>query len=289
MPAREAPTGRVPGLAAAPRVFRRPRASAPGWPGARNPEPTTPGDPGVPRSHAPGAIAGGPEVQSKPMPNRPSEPILRLIRDTARKRGLNTAALARAAGIERARLKHVLAGSEPLTVDDFIRISEALQFDPGELGALPAEGGAPATGGDEAPADPRVPEAMPRVHAGPDAIVPDPLGNHAEQALRLGYGMGCDILLVLDTAKAADSGIPRHVLSRFPERLSIRLDAAYHAPQDPRFLPEGFRVNLSFDSLYTVLIPWEAIEQVVFVPLPPEPLPDAPPEPGPGGHLRLVK
>ena len=51
--------------------------------------------------------------------SRPSEPLLQLFRSLAKKRGLNTAAMAQAANME-SRLKRVLSGGDPMTVDELI-------------------------------------------------------------------------------------------------------------------------------------------------------------------------
>lgn len=239
------------------------------------------------------------------MSSRPSEPLLALIRKVAKDKGLNTAALARAAGIERAHLKHVLAGSEPLTVDELVSLARVLELGPAELQGVPM--------GDEEPAP-----APPRETGGPGPAVvrpgrsnlatideddeevdpitaaADPMGNHAAQALRLGLALGCDLHLVLDSAQVRDSGVPASVLQQFKERLPLRLDAAFHRHHDLRFEPEHVQITLSFDSLYTCRFPWAAIQQVTLFPLPPEVEPTQPeepeaPPPTRRGHLRLVE
>lgn len=233
------------------------------------------------------------------MPPRPSETLVRLLRDMAQKKGLNTASLARQAGVERSRLKHLLAGTEVLTVDDFVAIAQALEISPHDMG-LPLPEGA-----EEAEPDEPEPESE---HEGPalravgrrerasQAFVPDPYGNHAEQALRLGFALGCDMFFITDVKLLQESGVPRAVLARYPEHLPIRLDAAYHRHNDPQYLPEGLQINLSFDALYTCTFPWAAFRQITFFPLPPSSTPEEEPpeteEPKPAarrGHLRLVE
>ena len=59
---------------------------------------------------------------------RPSDPLLKLIRDLTQRKGLNTAALAHTAGLERGRLKKVLSVQEPMTVDELIQLSEGLEL-----------------------------------------------------------------------------------------------------------------------------------------------------------------
>src|SRR5436190_3116743 len=118
--------------------------------------------------------------------SRPSDPLLRLIRDLARKKAMNTAALAVESGIDRGRLKHVLGGSESMTVDELLLIANALQIDARTLGmqAPDADGGEKEDGnGTDETAPAIVPERV-----APWLV--DPYGNHAEQALRLGFGLG---------------------------------------------------------------------------------------------------
>ncbi len=239
------------------------------------------------------------------MAPRPSEPLLNLLREMARKQGLNTAALAAKAEISRACLKHVLAGTEPLTVDELIVLSQALEISPGDMAGLPAELTGPGEDAD-APGPAAVPmrrggAALATVDEGPPPIHPDPYGNHAEQLLSLGFALGCDIHLVLDSAQLVGTGVPAATLERFSERLPLHLEAAYHRHHDPRFLPEGLKLTLSFDALYTCVLPWGAFQQITLFPMPPEPpaapepepeppAPEpAPREPGRRGHLRLVE
>lgn len=229
------------------------------------------------------------------MPSRPSQPVLDLIRRVARQKGMNTAALARKAELSRGHLKHVLAGSEPMTVDEFIVLTQALELDVAAMAGvqelLPEE--PEATQEESEGVELR--SVDPKSSAG--GLNVDPYGNHAEQSLQLGFGLGTDMFLSLQTSGLSESGVPQHVLKRYPEELAIRLDAAYHRHYDPRFLPEGLQITLSFDQLYTCMLPWSAFLRVTIFPLPPETPPEEPPdsEPEPDedpgtrrGHLRLV-
>lgn len=237
------------------------------------------------------------------MPPRPSEPLLQLLRDTAKKKGLNTAALAAVAGIERARLKHVLAGSEALTVDELIGLSKALELDAAAVTGAPVDEAEPEPAEEPAPAFGRGQMRAISRRDAENTLHIDPLGNHTEQALRLGFGLGCDMFIHLQADKLGNSGIPRDTLARFPAEVPLRLDAAYHRHHDPRFLPQGLQLVLSFDALYTCLVPWDAFLRVTYLPLPPEPEEpeddddeqggddnDAPADAGARrrGHLRLV-
>lgn len=230
----------------------------------------------------------------------PSAPLLQMIRDAAKKKKLNTAALAKAAGLERARLKHVLAGREPLTVDELVVLSQALDLTQQLLTGVPeetieklAEAEALAEQAAEAEeADGFGLKTAPETR--PDHLPIEPFGNHAEQCMKLGLGLGIDVFLHVDTTEAASSGVPPTVLSQFPKTMPIRLDAAFHRHHDPRFLPEGIQLTLSFDALYTCVFPWAAIRQITLVPLPPsepEPAPEPEPEAKPTGapFLRLVE
>ena len=58
---------------------------------------------------------------------KPSEPLVRLLRESVDRRGLNTASLATTLGMPRSELKHMLAGTEPLTVDLMIALAEILE------------------------------------------------------------------------------------------------------------------------------------------------------------------
>jgi transcriptional regulator with XRE-family HTH domain len=228
------------------------------------------------------------------MPPRPSEPLLQLLRELAQKKGMNTAALARAADMDRNRLKSVLSGAEALLVDELIGLSKALEIGPAEMGLqVPEAEPQPESEPEPTPLRPvaRIGASAPR----PTGPVVDPLGNHAEQLMRVGFGLGCDMFLMLDATQLKESGVPRAVLGnpRFAEVLPIKLDAAYHRHNDPQYMPDGLQVVLSFDSLYTVVLPWYAFKEVRLSPLAPsaveEEPPPEPPRGGRRGHLRLVE
>ncbi|MFT5684582.1 MAG: hypothetical protein ACI8RZ_005523 [Myxococcota bacterium] len=194
------------------------------------------------------------------MATRPSAPLLKLILDAARKKGWNTATLANAAGLERSRLKVVLSGREPLTVDELILLSNAMELAPADLVGL------------------EVPEERPALAQviTPAHSAPDPFGNHSEQALKLGFALGCDIFLTMTTDMLGESGVPISVIKRFAPNLPIRLESAYHRHNDPQYFPNGVQLRLSFDGVYTCMFPWGAVQQVTFYPAPPpEPEPDS--------------
>ena len=213
------------------------------------------------------------------MDEQPSAPLLRMLREAADERGLNTAALAKAAKLERGELKQVLSGQLPLTVDMFVGLAEALALGATDFSTLAAMAEAPTAAPTLSPVAHDEREALPEV---------DALGNHASQTLRLGFALGCDMIFMLRTSDLAQSGIPDHVREKFSDHLPIRLDAAFHSHNDPRFLPETLRIKISFDSIYTCDIPWEAFIQITLIPLAAAPIEPAP-EPAGGSHLRLVE
>ncbi len=219
------------------------------------------------------------------MPPRPSAPLLDMLRKVSRERGLNTAALAQKVGMARSHLKHVLSGSKDLTVDEFIGIAQALELSQAELTGIPE-----TTGEEDEEEAPTLQDAT---EIGGRAVI-DPYGNHAEQVLKMGFELGIDLFMTLETAMLEGSGVPADVIRRFPESLPVRLDAAFHRHHDPRFHPEGITLQMSLDALYTCTFRWAAIKQITLFPLPPDDPPEEEEEadeddaPARGGHLRLV-
>ena len=214
------------------------------------------------------------------MSERPSEPLLRILRDAAKDRGVNTAALARSAEVSRSELKQVMAGSSPLTVDLLIRLSDALSLSEVDFHTmLTNEAREPATAPLQSAST-----------AGIEPVLPvDPYGIHAEQILRLGFALGCDMHLVLALDGLNDTGVPDAVVSRFPDGIPLRLDATFHSHNDPHFLPAAIRLVLSFGALYTCTLPWAVFRQITLIPVPePALVADPPPQTMPSGHLRLV-
>lgn len=203
---------------------------------------------------------------------RPSEPLLRWLRQLLQQRKLTAPGLAEQAGIERARVRQILAGSDPMTVDELLQISKALSLSPADLGLA---GGEPS---DVMP--PVVDEPAPlddEILGTPLAL--DPLGNHPRQLFEVAFALGCDFLFLIQTKDLVDSGVPKAVLDRYGDRdLPIKLDAAYHGYNNPRYDDAGIALTLSFDSLYECRFPWTSIHQFVFYPAPPAPPPPEEPE-----------
>ncbi len=210
---------------------------------------------------------------------KPSEQLLRFIRETAAQKGLNTAAMAAVVGISRHELKHVLSGNDPLTVDMMVDLAEALELGPEELGIARFE----------IPDSPSDIQPVRKNQSLTELPALDPYGNHAEQILRLGFALGCDMHVVLHSERLSGTGIPEETLKQFPDLLPIKLDAEYHHHNDPRFTPDGIQLVLSFDALYTTVLPWIAFAQITMIPLEPE-LVDIPDPPsGHQSHLRLIE
>ncbi len=249
------------------------------------------------------------------METRPSEGVLAWLREAMARQGITTAELARLAGERRAVVRRVLAGREPLTVDQFVGWVQALglqqdlasQFraaaEPpphapsGEDATTPAEGEPAADRrlGVVEVSDPEEPEDWADLPAGvvgrPFEV--DPHDVHARQAARLAFATGMDFSMLLDTGQLADSGIPEDVLRRFPEQITIRLDAAFHRHNQPVLGPDALELIPSSAAIYTCRIPWSAVRHVILDPVPPPPPEreeeEEPESPGPGPGLRLVK
>ena len=209
-----------------------------------------------------------------------NDPVLRWMRDLIAKRGTNTAELAVKAGLERSRLRKVLAGKAPMLVEELMALSSALELSPADMG-LPEM------------ADIEVPEPA---EVAPAPVVADPYASHARQLFEMGFALGCNFLFSAEVERLGDSGIPDHVLDQHRDRgeVVLSLDAAHHRNNDPRITDTEITLTLSFDSLYDCTLPWSAIRRVVFdvevdeddddgsdTPEPPEPDKKGP-------HLRLV-
>ena len=208
---------------------------------------------------------------------KPSEPLVQFLRDAAKRKGLNTASMATTLGVSRSELKHMLAGTEPMTVDLMISMAELLDLGPEDLGVLGVE----------------VPQPEPAIRSinrtEDNKPSYNPYGNHAEQILKLGFGIGCDMHIILQSERLEDSGVPAATLEQFPDLLPIKLDAAFHHHNDPKFLPDAVKLVLSFDDLYTTTVPWNAFAQITLIPLEPEMMDDSEPSPPNGSHLRLIE
>ena len=190
---------------------------------------------------------------------RPSEPLLTWLREMIDQRGLNTAAVATRADLPRTRMRKLLSGKEPMLVDELLKISEALDLKPSDMGIPDA---------DDLPEED---ETAPKLGVVDEEDGPrvNPYDNHHRQLLEVAFALGCDFALTVHPEELLESGIPRHVLDAHLGRLMlIQLDAAYHSYNNPRYDDGAITLTLSFDALYDVRFPWSAIHQVICTPAP---------------------
>ena len=208
---------------------------------------------------------------------RISDPLLAWLRELLQKRNLNASALAQATQLPRQHIRRILGGSEDMTLDELLLISQALDLSPTDFANLPMME-------DEGPSLKVVDEDPP--------LTLNPFGNHPEQLFRVGFDLGCDFLFLSKTSELDDSHIPARILApyRHENSFPIRLDAAFHQHMNPRFTPDGVHLKLSLDDgLYECQFPWHAIVRVVFFPETPEEQDEPDTEEVPGTpHLRLV-
>jgi len=222
--------------------------------------------------------------------SRSSEPVLAWLRTMSEKRGLNTAALAGKCGLQRGRVRKILTGEEEMTLEELLKLTTALEISPGDLG-LPGSALLKETADEPSSALGVVePEAdQGGAGEGGKEAVPsvDAWGNHPEQLVRIGFALGCDFMMVATTSELADSGLPAQVIEQYRDgAVPIRLDAAYHKYNQPRYDERGVTMTLSFDALYECTFPWTSLRQVLFFPAPPRAVePPAPKKPS----LRLVE
>ncbi len=207
--------------------------------------------------------------------SKPSAPVLAWLRARLKEKNLTIASLAQKTGSKRRAIRKVMEGREPLTVDQLMTWTEALQLSLEELVAMPV------------PDESETPAIRP-TNEDDTRFVVDPFGMQAEQALRFGFAAGIDLSFIVQSEQLENSGVPQDVLARFQEHLVIQLDAAFHSYNNPRYDDSGITLTLSFDTLYECTFPWSSLVEVRFRldALDPEPKPEEePPPPG----LRLVK
>lgn len=183
----------------------------------------------------------------------PSTALLQLITTQLRAKNITTKALSQQTKLDKKVLKHVLSGEEPLTVDQFALISQAIELDVSSVVQLDTEMMEQNT------------SPTPTIAPTPEKNwEPDPVGNHPMQLMQLGFALGCDFLFTANTRFLQNSGIPSAVLKKYQQNIPIRLDSAYFQYYRPQYHPESLEIRLSFDAVYTCYFPWHAIEQVTF-------------------------
>jgi hypothetical protein len=180
-----------------------------------------------------------------------------------------------------------------MRVDELMKLSEALEISPADMG-LPDGAGELPNGEDV------VAEGLDSVPQGngeddDEPLGLDPFGNHPEQMFRAAFALGCDFFFLSEASDLADSGVPGHVLKQYEgQELPIKLDAAYHSYNEPRYGTDSIRLTLSFDQLYECTFPYSSIKRFVLFPVPPEvstapePPTEEPEARSAVPHLRLV-
>lgn len=215
---------------------------------------------------------------------------MKLLRDALQKRGGSTAELAARVGMDRAELKKRLSGADDLTIDQFLRLADALELQKDVAGLAVQVPGPEAEEDEVVAGDESVPVHTLRGPADAEGL--DTFGNPSRELVRGGFGWGLDMFLQFDATQLGGSGVPESVLRKFPETLPIRLEARWHRHNRPEFGETEFTVTLSFDALRVCTFPWAALRTVSFT-IPPEVVaPPQPPAPEPGPVrpvLRLVK
>ncbi|MFT6233309.1 MAG: hypothetical protein ACJAZO_003829 [Myxococcota bacterium] len=195
--------------------------------------------------------------------DRPSAPLLKMLREWIQTKRLNTAAAALAMGVDRTRARRVLSGAEAMTVDELLALGTLLELSPEDLALTSLAEPAPlkSTG----------PRVVPMEAESAEVLTVDPFGNHPEQLFRAAIALGCDFMFVVDTKGLEDSGLPKSTLEQYSEReLPIKLDAAFHMHNNPSYNDVGVSLTLSFDALYTCSFPWSAFRQFIFFPVIPD-------------------
>ncbi len=215
----------------------------------------------------------------------PSQYIVQGLLSVLQERNMTTSALAKATGKDKKDVKRILSGTLPLTVDDLSAFGAALKLTDADLqqfmpGASLSSAATTASDQfddtqekvDESASDETTETSRPQLsisEAKEDVApeinwTPNPLGNHSEQALRLGFALGCNLFFVANTKTLSNSGIPDTVLKQYGEKIPIRLDADFFHHYRPEYFPEGLEIRLSFDAVYTCFFPWSSFEQITF-------------------------
>jgi len=187
---------------------------------------------------------------------RPSEPLLQWLREMLDKKGMNTAHVANAAGIKRSRARRILSGTEPMLVDELLKLSEALDLSPADMG-VPLDA-------------PELPEPADD-DPGPEDYEPqvNQWVNHHRQLIQIAFALGCNFAFWVHTDELGDSGVPRSVLDAHEGReMLIQLDAAYHKFNKPLYERDHILLTIGFDDICDCRFPWDAISRIFFMPAP---------------------
>lgn len=204
------------------------------------------------------------------------------LRFSVAENGLSTDELAMRAGLPAGHVQAMLDGIRPATLDELDALAQALDLSVVDLLQEPVDlpYDAPDGGADLSL---NLPDGAPDLE-----LALDPAGNQPMQLFQVGFGLGCDFFFHATAADLGESGIPSGVLQRYRDGiLPIKLDAAFHRYNEPRYTPEGIHLKLSFDDVYDCFFAWTAIQRVIFSPVAPEPEPE--PEARKVPFLRLVE
>ena len=218
---------------------------------------------------------------------QPSSPLLELLREITERKGLNASDIATRTGLEKARIRKILSGSESMLVDELLLLGQALDLEPSDLALGGLEVPGDASGSPHPPADLTLLNVEDEVQKPPSL---DPWGNQTAQLIQAGFDLGCDFVFLAETAMLGQSSVPDSVLRRYANGpIPIRLDASFHNHNQPVLDASGLTICLSFDTVYTCHFPWAAIREVRFMPDPIHAeVPDPSQKPDSGPNLRLV-
>lgn len=216
------------------------------------------------------------------MPDSPSAQLLNILQQTIKARNQNTASLSQLTKMPRKQIKRILSGQEPLTVDALAILANALEINAESLHRFGIE---PPT---KTKKSANLKLATPKENYTEENWTPDPYGNHHEQLMRMGFALGINFWLVMDTKKIQNSGVPKYVLEKHSPMLRIQLEAQYHPYIEPKYSQHSISLRLSFDALYTCEFPWEGIVQIIFIPPVQEP-PQEQSQPPKRPTLRVIK
>ncbi len=197
----------------------------------------------------------------------PSSYIIQGILAVLQEKQMSTGAVAKLMGRNKKEIKQILSGQLPLTVDDLSTFATKLEIQDADLQRF-----MPQLDNVQTEALQQKVEDSQTLHLHDEDNpatsdhdwTPDPVGVHSEQALRLGFSLGCNLFFVVNTKHLQNSGVPEQTLKQFGDKLPIRLDADFFHHYRPEYFEEGLEIRLSFDAVYTCFFPWEAFEQITF-------------------------
>lgn len=106
----------------------------------------------------------------------------------------------------------------------------------------------------------------------PEVALPSLMYSNFHALIQVGFNLGNSMVVLCDPSMIPqDWGGP--IQQNFGGLMPVRLNAPVHQFTEPEFDEDGFSLVLSFDRLRRCKIPWEAIQQVIFIYDEPEPEP----------------